>query len=405
MSRNVARPSPSMSRGGSCSTRSTEQPDRASVHMTTTFTPRDIATHPRRGALQRPLDLLADVRLQPVADLDVVVVRQLDAALEAALDVLHVFLDAAERLDREVFGDHLAVADQADLAAALDVAIRHHAPADVADLADLEHLADLGVAVQLLAHFRLEQAAERLLQVVEDLVDHAVQPDLDAPLLRHLPGRFVGDDVEADDDRAARVGQLDVALRDRADRAVDHADPHFLSILVGHRLRQRLDRALDVALDDQVDRLDVAGLHRVEQVVQRHLAHRRELCLAGQRRTFFGDLAGAVDVVEDVEPIARAGEDVQPADDDRRARAGLLDHLAAVVDQAADAAVTGAGEDRVADVERAVLNEHGRDGAEAGIDARLDHRAAGRRGRVGLELEQRRLVVEDLDQLLDALAG
>ena len=45
--------------------------------------------------------------------------------------------------------------------------------------------------------------------------------------------------------------------------------------------------------------------------------------------------------------------------------------LAAVVEQAADAAVAVAGQDHVADLERAVLHEHGRDRAEARIDPRL----------------------------------
>ena len=67
-----------------------------------------------------------------------------------------------------------------------------------------------------------------------------------------------------------RLGrQFDVAFVDRADAAVDHADLHFVGVLIGDGLGQRLDRALHVALDDQVDRLDVAGLHRVEQVVER----------------------------------------------------------------------------------------------------------------------------------------
>src|SRR6266511_907982 len=83
--------------------------------------------------LQRPLELLADISFKPVADLDVVVVRQLDTALQASLNVLDVLLQAAERFDREVFGDDLAVADEPDLAAALDVPIRDEAAGDVAE--------------------------------------------------------------------------------------------------------------------------------------------------------------------------------------------------------------------------------------------------------------------------------
>ena len=40
--------------------------------------------------------------------------------------------------------------------------------------------------------------------------------------------------------------------------------------------------------------------------------------LAGERRALLGDRAGAVDVVDDVELVAGAGQLVQAADDDRR---------------------------------------------------------------------------------------
>ena len=97
-------------------------------------------------------------------------------------------------------------------------------PAMLPTLRDLEHLADLDVPVQLLADFRLEHARERLLQVVEDLVNDAVGADFDVPLLGHRPRRFVGDDVEADDDGIGCIRQLDVALGDAADGGVNHAD-------------------------------------------------------------------------------------------------------------------------------------------------------------------------------------
>src|SRR5687767_5895414 len=96
-------------------------------------------------ALKRSLDRLPDVRLEDVADLDVVVVGELDAALEAGLDLADVLLHTAERLDRQVFGDDRPAAGEADLAAALDVPVGDEAAGDVAQAADLEHLADLDV--------------------------------------------------------------------------------------------------------------------------------------------------------------------------------------------------------------------------------------------------------------------
>src|SRR3954468_22133385 len=93
---------------------------------------------PRRGRLQRPLELLPHVRLEDVADLDVVVVGELDAALETRLDFLDVVLDPAERFDREVLGDDDAAAGEADLAAALHVAVGDEAAGNVAELGHLE---------------------------------------------------------------------------------------------------------------------------------------------------------------------------------------------------------------------------------------------------------------------------
>src|SRR5688572_17183070 len=59
--------------------------------------------------LQRPLERLADVPFEHVANLDVVVTLQLDAALQAGLHFLHVVLHAAERVDLQVFRDDLSV--------------------------------------------------------------------------------------------------------------------------------------------------------------------------------------------------------------------------------------------------------------------------------------------------------
>src|SRR5207247_7759354 len=124
---------------------------------------------------------------------------QLDATLEAGLDFAGVLLDPAERLDREVLGNDGAAAREPDLAAALDVPVGDEAAGDVAEAADLEHLADLDVSVELFADLRREQAGKRLLEVVEDLVDDAVEQHLHAPLLRHRPGRLVAHHVEPDD--------------------------------------------------------------------------------------------------------------------------------------------------------------------------------------------------------------
>ena len=59
------------------------------------------------------------------------------------------------------FVDHDVVAQQPHLGPAAHDAFGHAAAGDLADPGDVEHLADLGVAEELLAHVRREQAGQR----------------------------------------------------------------------------------------------------------------------------------------------------------------------------------------------------------------------------------------------------
>ena len=57
--------------------------------------------------------------------------------------------------------------------------------------------------------------------------------------------------------------------------AAQHLDPQPLLLEALKRRRERLDRALDVGLDDEVEILDLARLHPAEDVLERDLAGRR----------------------------------------------------------------------------------------------------------------------------------
>src|SRR4051812_17539633 len=92
-------------------------------------TPGLVSDHEPLRLRQRPLHLLDAVSLDDVADLDVVVAGDLDTALEALADLLHVLLEALERVqaDRPVhrrIDDH-AAADDAHLGRTLDDALGH----------------------------------------------------------------------------------------------------------------------------------------------------------------------------------------------------------------------------------------------------------------------------------------
>ena len=75
--------------------------------------------------------------------------------------------------------------------------------------------------------------------------------------------------------------------------------------------------------------------------------------------------------------------------------------LAAIVDERAHAAPVGAGDENVADMERAALDEDGGDRAAALVELRLDHGAFGGAVRVGVELEHFRLEEDRLEQLVE----
>src|SRR6185312_2253808 len=72
------------------------------------------------------------------------------------------------------------------------------------------------------------------------------------------------------------------------------------------------------------------------------------------------DLASPGDVVDDAEFLAGGGHLVEPGDFDGHRWAGLLDRAALVVEHGADPAEAIAAADRVADLERTILDEGGR---------------------------------------------
>src|SRR4051794_1051113 len=131
-------------------------------------------------------------RLDDVLDLDVVERPEPDTALVALADLGDVVLEATQRLDGEVVGDHDTVAEQPRLGVPGDRPAADDAPRHVADAGHPEDLADLRRAEPDLLVLRLEHALEGRLDLLDRLVDDRVVPDVDALAVGQLGGLTLG---------------------------------------------------------------------------------------------------------------------------------------------------------------------------------------------------------------------
>ena len=208
---------------------------------------------PRRRTVEllRALDLFHLVALDGVAHLQVLELLDADAALVALLHGLHVVLEAAQR--RHVaLEDDRAVAHDAHLVVAVDLAFHDVAAGDGAHLRHLEGLAHLGDAGVLFHDIGRQQTHARGVDVLDGLIDDAVQADVHLLLLGLLATLARGTDVEADDDGVGGGGQGDVGLGDAAHGRVHDVDAHLGLIHLVEGVAQSLDGALDVGLHDEV---------------------------------------------------------------------------------------------------------------------------------------------------------
>ena len=234
---------------------------------------RPAAYSPQRisACIPAPLcgDLFGDIALDDVADFDAVEPVDADAAFKAARNFFHVVFEALELAHRP-FDDHDVVAVDAQFAAPDDLAFRHIAARDHADARDLESLQDVALARHDLPVLGREHTLKRCLDVVEELVDDPVCAHVDPAALGERLRLGVGAHVEADDDRVGRIGEHDVRFGDRARTAVQDVDAHLFARKFEKGLFDRLRGALHVALDDDVEPLDLAFRDLAEHVVQRH---------------------------------------------------------------------------------------------------------------------------------------
>ena len=101
-----------------------------------------------------------------------------------------------------------------------------------------------------------------------------------------------------------------------------------------------------------------------------------------------GDLAGDPVLVDDQQVVTGTGHRREADDLHRPRRQRLLDVLAVLVDHPADPAVGVAGDDRVADPQRAALDQHGGHRAATAVQVRLDRHTLGLHVGVGPQVQR-----------------
>src|SRR6266536_2222605 len=222
----------------------------------------------------------------------------------------------------------------------------------------------------------------------------------------------LGPDVVADDDGIRGDRQVDVVLGDRTHTAADHPQRHLISgvradVDLDQRVLERLDRTRHIALDDQVELLDLAGGESLVEVVERDpLAAGRQSCVALARLPPIGDLPGDAVLVDDEERVAGTGHRGQPQYLDGARRTGHLDEVAVLVVHRTHATMRVAGHDRVTDVQGAALDEQRRHRTAAAVEPCLDDDALSVLVGVGAQVERRVSREQDaFEQAVDVEVG
>ena len=243
------------------------------------------------------------------------------------------------------------------------IAARDHAAGDRAEPRDAEERAHLDLADDRLGLDRREHADERLLDLLGELVDDAVLADLDALALGELraprsTGRTLKPTTIAPD-AAARLTSFSVmpptpvwmTLTRTSGCSIFCSSPTIASTEpCTSPLRTMLRSATPPACS-------CSNSFSSETPRLRLL---RERLAPEALAALLREVARAPVVLDHAAELAGRRRLVEAEDLDRIARARRLDLLAAVVVERTHAAPGVAGDDRVADLERAALHEHRR---------------------------------------------
>src|SRR5882672_2167763 len=200
----------------------------------------------------------------------VVKILERDTAFVALRHFARVVLEALQ--GRELaFPYRAPVADQARASAADNLAVDDHTSRDGC-ARDVENLADFGAAERLLAVSRCKQTFHRLAHVVNCFVYDCVETNLDAFFLGEVRSLRFRTDIEADYNGFGSRRERHVGFGDRSGRAVNHFELDLVGREPCERVGERFDRALHVALQNDLEFLHFAGGETRAQIFERDAA-------------------------------------------------------------------------------------------------------------------------------------
>ena len=293
------------------------------------------------------------------------------------------------------------VAQQTYLGATFDLALGDLAARDLADLRNVEDLLDRRVAEEHLALRRSEKTRHRRFHFIDEIVDDVVVADFDALVIGRLLRLRIGADVEADDDSLRCRRKRDIRLGDATDARMHEARFDFVVADLAKCSRDRFDRTLHVALDDKREFLALGVLELLHHLLERALRACRTQRLAALADAIIRQLARTRFVLDDGELIARFRSGVEAQHLDRHRRPSRIDIRAVIVEQRSDAAPSRTGDDDIADMQRAALNENRADGTTSALELRFDDDTFRGARRVRLEVEDFGLQVDGFKQLVE----
>ena len=159
--------------------------------------------------LERPGHFADFKELQDVANLDVVVTLDVQAALKAFFDFARIVLETLERVEFTREDDHV-FAQEANARVTANHSGGDHTTGNRADLADLEDLANLGIAGDFFFLLRCLHARHGGAQLVHSVINDVVVTNVDAVVFSQFAGLGVCTGVETNQHCFGCNGQVDV---------------------------------------------------------------------------------------------------------------------------------------------------------------------------------------------------